>query len=105
MPEVTQATIDHRLDEVRFLHLLSAVTADYGILRIGRFEPGSARTYAGCYVLRLVHGEFITQLVVLEDDHHEGPRKWTFHDGHYFFACADDDTGLYAEAVADLATR
>ena len=99
----TQAA--RRADEVHFLLELADVTAQFGILRIGRFVPGTAIYYAGCYVLRLVHGEFVTHLVLLEDDHHEGPRKWTFHNGHYFFACADDDAGLLAEATADLATR
>lgn len=99
----TQAA--RRADKVHFLLELAQVIARFEILDIGRFMPGSPSTYAGCYVLRQVYGEFVTHLMLLEDDHHEGPRKWTFHDGHYFFACADGDAGLLAEATADLATR
>ena len=99
----TQAA--RRADEVHFLLELAEVTAQFGILRIGRFVPGSPATYAGCYVLRMVNAEFVTQLVLFEDDHGLGSCRYSFHDGHYFFACADDDTGLFAEAVADLATR
>ena len=101
----TQAA--RRADEVHFLLELVEVTAQFGILRIGRFVPGTAVYYAGCYVLRLVNGQFVTQLALFEDDRGLGSCRFTFHCGHYFFADdADGETGQWLEvAVSDLNAR
>jgi len=99
----TQAA--RRADEVHFLLELAEVTARFGILRVGRFVPGSPTTYACCYVLRLVNGQFVTQLALFEDD--LSHCRFTFHCGHYFFADdADGETGQWLEvAVSDLNAR